>query len=90
MNSSPVFLFWSLRDLIVIILSVVVSIVIWITLGTYIPLSFALLNAFLSIRTEEKSISEYLRLAFRFVFIDQKTYIYKEKDNSENEKEKYL
>ena len=90
MNSSPVFLFWSLRDLIVIILSVVVSIVIWITLGTYIPLSFALLNAFLSIRTEEKSISEYLRLAFRFVFIDQKIYIYKEKDNSENEKEKYL
>ena len=88
--SSPAFLFWSLRDLIVIILSVVVSIVIWITLGTYIPLSFALLNAFLSIRTEEKSISEYLRLAFRFVFIDQKTYLYKEKDNSENEKEKYL
>ena len=91
MNTSPVFFFWSLKDLCIIIPSVIISIVIWITLGTYVPLAFALLNAFLSIRTEEKSINEYLRLAFRYIFMQQKTYIFEEKEEiiNENEKEKH-
>ena len=81
--SSPAFLFWSLKDLVVIVITVLVSIVLWITTGTYIPLAIALLNAFLSIRTEEKSINEYIRLAVKYIFLQQKTYIYLEKENKE-------
>ena len=78
--SSPAFLFWSLKDLVVIVFSVIFSIVLWITAGTYIPLALALLNAFLSVRTEEKSINEYIRLAVRYIFLQQKKYIYSEKE----------
>ena len=83
MNMSPVFLFWSLRDIIVIISSVVISILILVTSGTFIPLALSLLNAFLSIRTEEKSINDYLRLAFKYIFMQQKTYIYKNKETEQ-------
>jgi hypothetical protein len=88
MNSSPVFWFWTLKDIVIIITTVILSILVWITTKTYIPLCLSLLNAFLSIRTEEKSLNDLIILAVRYIFFRQKTYIYP-KEEMKNEKEKH-
>jgi len=89
MTSQSAFLFWSLKDLVVLIVSLIVSVLVLITFKTYIFLALSLLLAFLSVRTEEKSFLEYIRLAVRYIFFTQKTYIFSFKEKKQNEKEKH-
>ena len=71
---------WRLRDLVLILIGAVASILIWIGLKTVIPLVITVTIAFVSIRFDDQCIMDYLKSAFRFCISTQQYFLWRHGD----------
>lgn len=69
---------WTLRDVAVIGIGLLISILALAQGGFMPPLVVTVLFAFLSIRVEDASILDFLRYAVNFLFLKQQSYEWRE------------
>ena len=74
LKAKPTMWLWALRDVVVICVCLVLSVLALVELGLVPPLIATVLYAFLSIRLEDSSILDFLRYAMCFLFIKQQYY----------------
>lgn len=72
---------WALRDVAVICICLMLSVLALVELGLVPPLIATVLYAFLSIRMEDASILDFLRYAACFLFIKQQYYEWRPQKN---------
>ena len=70
---------WELRDVAIIGVGFLFSVLALVQTGTLFPLVVTVLYAFLSIRLEEASILDFLRYAVCFLFLRQQYYEWRER-----------
>ena len=78
LKAKPTLWLWALRDVAVIGVCLVLSVLALVELGLLLPLIGTVLYAFLSIRLEEASILDFLRYATCFLFLKQQYYEWRE------------
>lgn len=71
LKAKPTLWLWALRDVAVIGVGLVLSVLALVELGLVPPLIATVLYAFLSIRLEDSSILDFLRYAMCFLFLKQ-------------------
>ena len=74
LKAKPTMWLWALRDVVVICVCLVLSVLALVELGLVPPLIATVLYAFLSIRLEDSSILDFLRYAMCFLFLKQQYY----------------
>ena len=74
LKAKPTLWLWALRDVAVIGVCLVLSVLALVELGLLLPLIGTVLYAFLSIRLEGASILDFLRYATCFLFLKQQYY----------------
>ena len=74
LKAKPTLWLWALRDVAVIGVCLVLSVLVLVELRLVPPLIATVLYAFLSIRLEDASILDFLRYAMCFLFIKQQYY----------------
>ena len=77
LKASPMLFLWRLKDLAVIGIGALISLVAISQIGFSIPLVVTLAYAFLAIRFEDTSILDFLKYAIRYFFIEQQEYRWK-------------
>ena len=78
LKAKPTLWLWALRDVAVIGICLVLSVLALVELRLVPPLVCTVLYAFLSIRLEDASILDFLRYAMCFLFLKQQYYEWKE------------
>ena len=78
LKAKPTLWLWALRDVAVIGICLVLSVLALVELRLVPPLVATVLYAFLSIRLEDSSILDFLRYAMCFLFIKQQYYEWEE------------
>ena len=78
LKAKPTMWLWALRDVAVICVCLVLSVLALVELGLVPPLIATVLYAFLSIRLEDASILDFLRYAMCFLFLKQQYFEWKE------------
>ena len=78
LKAKPTLWLWALRDVAVIGVCLVLSVLALVELRLVPPLICTVLYAFLSIRLEDASILDFLRYAICFLFLKQQYYEWKE------------
>ena len=68
---------WSIKDFLIIALSLIVSVVIVTQLRTFLPFAITAVFAFLSIRIEETTVMDYIVCAFKFFVTAQQIYYWR-------------
>ena len=81
LKAKPTLWLWALRDVAVIGVCLVLSVLALVELGLLPPLICTVLYAFLSIRLEDASILDFLRYAMCFLFLKQQYYEWREQEN---------
>lgn len=74
LKASPMLFLWRLKDLAVIGIGALVSLVALSQMGFSIPLVITLAYAFLAIRFEDTSILDFLKYAVKYFFVDQQEF----------------
>ena len=77
LKASPMLFLWRLKDLAVIGIGALISLVALSQIGFSIPLVVTLAYAFLAIRFEDTSILDFLKYAIRYFFIEQQEFRWK-------------
>ena len=77
LKASPMLFLWRLKDLAVIGIGALISIVALSQIGFSIPLVVTIAYAFLAIRFEDTSILDFLKYAVRYFFIKQQEFRWK-------------
>ena len=77
LKASPMLFLWRLKDLAVIGIGALISLVALSQTGFSIPLVITLAYAFLAIRFEDTSILDFLKYAVRYFFIEQQEFRWK-------------
>lgn len=72
---------WAMRDVVVIGVCLVLSVLALVELRLVPPLVATVLYAFLSIRLEDASILDFLRYAICFLFLKQQYFEWREREN---------
>ena len=72
---------WELRDVTVIGIGLLLSVLALAQTGIMIPLVITTLYAFLSIRVDDSNILDFLRYAVCFLFLRQQYFEWKRRDN---------
>ena len=80
LKAKPTMWLWSLRDVAVIGVGFVLSVLALAQLGLAPPLIVTMLYAFLSIRLEDASIMDFLRYAMCFLFLKQQYFEWRESE----------
>ncbi|MBD5085676.1 MAG: hypothetical protein HDT33_11705 [Clostridiales bacterium] len=80
LKAKPTLWLWALRDVAVIGVCLVLSVLALVELRLVPPLIGTVLYAFLSIRLEDASILDFLRYAMCFLFLKQQYYEWKENE----------
>ena len=74
LTAKPTLWLWELKDLAVVGVGLLLSVLALAALGLLLPLVLTVLYAFLSIRLEDASILDFLRNAVCFLFLQQQYY----------------
>ena len=74
LKASPMLFLWRLKDLAVIGIGALVSIVSLSQTGFSIPLAVTLAYAFLAIRFEDTSVLDFIKYAVKYFFIEQQEF----------------
>lgn len=77
---------WELRDVAVLGVGLILSVLALAQLGLLPPLVATVLYGFLTIRVEDASILDFLRYAVDFLFLKQQTYGWRMPDDQSSEK----
>ena len=80
LKAKPTLWLWALRDVAVIGVSFILSVLALAQLGLAPPLIATVLYAFLSIRLEDASILDFLRYALCFLFLKQQYFEWRENE----------
>ena len=72
--------FWTLKDIIILGVSLTVSVVSWAKLNFVVPAALTTLYGFLTIRMDEYSILDFIKRAWRYFVSTQQYFEWKEKD----------
>ncbi len=78
LKEKPTMWLWTMRDVAVTGVCLVISVLALVELGLVPPLVCTVLYAFLSIRLEDASILDFLRYAMCFLFLKQQYYEWRE------------
>lgn len=79
LTAKPTLWLWELKDLAVVGVGLLLSVLALVSSGFLLPLVLTVLYAFLSIRMEDASILDFLRNAVCFLFLHQQYYEWKER-----------
>lgn len=79
LTAKPVLWLWELKDLAVVGVGGLLSVLVLASSGFLLPLVLTVLYAFLSIRMEDASILDFLRNAVSFLFLRQQFYEWRER-----------
>ena len=71
--------FWTLRDIIILGVSLTVSVISWAKLNFIVPAALTVLYGFLTIRMDEYSILDFIKRAWRYFVSTQQYFEWKEK-----------
>ena len=74
LTAKPKLWLWELKDLAVVGVGLLLSVLALAVLGLLLPLELTVLYAFLSIRLEDSSILDFLRNAICFLILNQQYY----------------
>lgn len=77
LKAAPMLFLWRLKDLAVIGIGALISVLALSQIGFSIPLVVTLAYAFLSIRFEDTSILDFIKYAVRYFFIEQQEFRWK-------------
>lgn len=77
LKASPMLFLWRLKDLAVIGIGALISVLALSQIGFSIPLVITLAYAFLAIRFEDTSILDFIKYAVRYFFVEQQEYRWK-------------
>ena len=77
LKASPMLFLWRLKDLAVIGIGALISLVALSQTGFSIPLVITLAYAFLAIRFEDTSILDFLKYAVKYFFVEQQEFRWK-------------
>lgn len=70
---------WELRDVAIIGAALLIGVISLARVGTFLPLMCAAVYAFLTIRTEDASILDFLRYAARFLILQPQRFDWRER-----------
>lgn len=73
--------FWNLKDVIILVIALTISVVSWAKLGFILPAALTLGYAFLSIRMDEYSVLDFIRRAWRYFVSTQQYFEWKERED---------
>lgn len=79
LTAKPMLWMWELKDLAVVGVGLLLSVLALASSGFLLPLVLTVLYAFLSIRMEDASILDFLRNAVCFLFLHQQYYEWRER-----------
>lgn len=79
MKIKPKLWLWSVKDVIIVGIALIPSVISAVKLGFYIPAAVAAVYAFLTIRVDDQSVLDFMRRAVRFFITRQQLYIWKER-----------
>ena len=79
LTAKPTLWLWELKDLAVVGIGLLLSVMALASFGFLLPLVLTVLYAFLSIRMEDASILDFLRNAVSFLFLHQQFYEWRER-----------
>ena len=79
LKAKPMLWLWELRDVAILGGALLLAVFALVKGGTFVPLVFAAVYAFLSIRVEEASILDFLRYAVRFLFLQPQLFEWRER-----------
>ena len=74
LKAAPTLFLWRLKDLAVIGIGALISVLALSQIGLTIPIVIALAYAFLAIRFEDTSILDFLKYAVRYFFVEQQEF----------------
>lgn len=74
LKAAPTLFLWRLKDLAVIGIGALISVLALSQIGLTIPIVITLAYAFLAIRFEDTSILEFLKYAVRYFFVEQQEF----------------
>ncbi len=74
--------FWNIRDFLIICAGIIISVMLFAALWTPVPMAFTACYAFLTIRTDEAAILDYIINAFRFFCTTQQEYRWQKGGNN--------
>ena len=74
LKASPMLFLWQLKDLAVIGIGALISLVAFSQTGFSIPLVISLAYAFLAIRFEDTSILDFIKYAVKYFFVEQQEF----------------
>ena len=74
LKASPMLFLWRLKDLAVIGIGALISMVSLSQTGFSIPLAVTLAYAFLAIRFEDTSVLDFIKYAVKYFFIEQQEF----------------
>lgn len=77
LKAAPMLFLWRLKDLAVIGIGALISVLALSQIGLTIPIVITLAYAFLAIRFEDISILDFLKYAVRYFFVEQQEYRWK-------------
>lgn len=80
MRASATLWLWSLRDFAVIVIAALFSALVLATTKLLIPAALTAAFAFLSIRSDETTVLDFLKYAIRYFISTQQYYIWRLKD----------
>lgn len=77
LKAAPTLFLWRLKDLAVIGIGALISVLALSQIGLTIPIVITLAYAFLAIRFEDTSILDFLKYAVRYFFVEQQEFRWK-------------
>lgn len=77
LKAAPMLFLWRLKDLAVIGIGALISVLALSQIGFSIPLVITLAYAFLAIRFEDTSILDFIKYAVKYFFIEQQEFRWK-------------
>lgn len=81
LNSKAKLWFWTLKDVLVIGISLAVSVLMLAKAKLYLPITLTGLYAFLTMRSEDSCIADYLIRCIKYFIFGQQTYYWKDERN---------
>ena len=74
---------WNLRDVVIIGVALLLSILAMTQIKFYIPMALTLVHMFLSVRLEDVCVLDYIRCGVKYFLLSQQYYEWKEEKVSE-------
>ena len=73
---------WKLRDIAIIGIALLISIIAVATVKLFVPLALTLVYAFLTIQLDDVSIMDFIKRATKFFISTQQNYVWKERNHN--------